>query len=64
MDEAFLKRAGDINPFLDQLEAELKDHDIVYLNDKEQLIRIVKLEKDGRVKDIHNILAFDVTKLP
>lgn len=64
MEEAILKRKGETNPFLDVLETELSEHDIIYLNDKEQLIRIVKLEKDGKVKDIHNILTFDVTKLP
>ena len=47
------------------LESGLEDHEMIYLNDKEQLLKIVQKKKDnGKTVDIHNIIAFDVSKLP
>jgi len=64
MEELLIKRKGETNPFLDVLESSLKESDEIYLNDKSQLIKIVKKETEtGRVKEIHNILTFDVSKL-
>ena len=65
MEDVLIRRIGPENPFNDKLEAGLEDKDVVYLNDKEQLIKVVAITKpSGKVVDIHNILAFDVCKLP
>ena len=66
MEEFLLKRKGETNPFTDQLDKELSESDEIYLNEKSQLIRIVKKihEQTGKTKEIHNILAFDINKLP
>ena len=65
MEEALIKRTGVQNPFNDHLESALADKDEIYLNDKEQLIRIVEqVTQSGKVKQLHNILSFDVSKLP
>ncbi len=38
---------------------------MIYLNNKEQLLRIVKVKKDsGKEVEVHNIISFDVSKLP
>ena len=60
MEQLLLKRSGTTNPFTDILQAyETELIDTIYLNDKEQLIRIQPVEKNGRMVDIHNILTFD-----
>jgi hypothetical protein len=41
MEELLIRRKGETNPFLDNLESELKDKDSLYLNHKSQLIKIV-----------------------
>jgi hypothetical protein len=65
MEEVLIKREGQENPFTDVLESHIEDEELIYLNDKEQLLKIVKKKKDnGSVVDIHNIIAFDVRKLP
>jgi hypothetical protein len=65
MEAIIVKRDGQENPFTDVLESGLEDHEMIYLNDKEQLLKIVQKKKDnGKTVDIHNIIAFDVSKLP
>ena len=65
MDELLIKRKGETNPFLDNLDNTLSEEDTIYLNDKSQLIRIVKKMSDtGKEKSIHNILSFDINKVP
>ena len=65
MEELLIKRTGQSNPFLDVLEAGLEDKDQIYLNDKSQLIRIIAKQTDtGKIKEIHNILSFDINKVP
>ena len=60
MEQLLIKRSGTTNPFTDILQAyETELIDTIYLNDKEQLIRIQPVEKNGRMVDIHNILTFD-----
>ena len=61
MEEVIIKPKGSG----DEFDSELADADHIYLNNKEQLIKIVKKETDlGKIKEIHNILTFDVNKLP
>ena len=65
MESVLLKRKGKDNPFTDNYDRNFSEKDVIYLNDKEQLLRVVKITKDsGKVVDVHNILSFDVTKLP
>ena len=64
MEDLLIMRVGEINPFFDQISTNLSDHDEIYLNNKAQLIRIIKKETDsGKIKEIHNIITFDVSKL-
>jgi hypothetical protein len=65
MDSLLLKRSGTPNAFADKYEALDDVVDRIALNDKEQLLRTVQVQKaNGKVLDVQNILAFDVTKLP
>ena len=63
MEEVLIRRVGDENPFTDVYE-QLQETDQIILNNKEQLLRVVPMIKNGRKVDIHNILSFDVSKLP
>eukprot|EP00355_Strombidium_rassoulzadegani_P009352 CAMPEP_0168622876 /NCGR_PEP_ID=MMETSP0449_2-20121227/8516_1 /TAXON_ID=1082188 /ORGANISM="Strombidium rassoulzadegani, Strain ras09" /LENGTH=120 /DNA_ID=CAMNT_0008664201 /DNA_START=20 /DNA_END=382 /DNA_ORIENTATION=+ len=64
IEKVLLKRHGPENPFLDHL-TQLDETDRLYLNDKEQLIKIVKITREsGKEVEVHNILSFDVSKLP
>ena len=65
MESAIIKRTGQSNPFSDVLAAHLEKHEMIYLNNKEQLLQIVQKVKDnGKTVDIHNIITFDVKTLP
>ena len=66
MEQLLIKREGATNPFSDNIvKLAEPHHDTVYLNPKEQLVRIIPVVKDnGKVLDMHNILSFDVKGLP
>ena len=53
MDSLLIKRAGAVNPFTDKYEALDDVVDRIALNDKEQLLRTVQVEKaNGKVLDV------------
>ena len=66
MEQLLLKRAGPTNPFNDKVEFfEQPETDQIYLNEKEQLVRIIRITRaNGKEFDSHSILSFDVSKLP
>ena len=64
MEELIIFRDGAENPFSDKYLQPEQD-DKLYLNDKSQLLRLVtKITDTGKTKELHNILSFDVAKLP
>ena len=65
MDSLLIKRVVASNPFTDKYEALPDVVDMIQLNDKEQLLRTVQVEKaNGKVLNVQNTLAFDVNSLP
>jgi hypothetical protein len=36
----------------------------MYVNNKGQLVKITPIERNGRMTELHQILSFDVDKLP
>jgi len=52
-------------PISDEEEKKIEDlHESIYVNNKGQLVKITPVERNGRMTELHQILAFDVDKLP
>lgn len=54
-----------VAPVTNEEEKKLEDlHESIYVNNKGQLVKITPVERNGKMTELHQILAFDVDKLP
>ena len=42
----------------------VQEEEVIYVNAKNQLVKITPTERNGQMTELHQILSFDVSKLP
>jgi hypothetical protein len=45
-------------------QEEKEERESIYVNNKKQLVKITPVERNGKMTEMHQILTFDVDKLP